>query len=191
MQIPVKIVLALCMALAAATLAGGCGSERVAVVTHDEDGDIDSRGQGGPDVDNDAIYHWAAVADPADARAVAALLRRYYAVAIKGDAATACTMIDRIVIDRLEEGSEEETRRAPNWAPRSASEACQRTMSATFAKRHRELVKDVTAFRVETVQQRGNHAVALIVSGPERILQVSVRREHGIWRMDTPLFTAQ
>ena len=171
-----------CAAIALATVGtSACGSagrssagKASAVSGHDADQDIDSRGQGGRyDTDNDATFGWGPLADAADRRAIVALVKRYYEAAAAGDGARACTMLDPLIAEEMIEQNRHST--------------CARIMSRMFQPRHRELVEDVAAFRITAVQLRGNRAVALTDFSPTRLLEVFVRRGHGVWRMDTPL----
>jgi hypothetical protein len=153
--------------------------------THDEDGDIDSLGQGGRyDNDNDAILGWGPPAGAVDRRAIVALVRRYYETAAAGDGAKACSMLDPLMVEAVKEGRNGGS--GPQSPPGST---CAQIMTSLFQRRHRELVEDVAAFRIAVVQQHGNRAMALTDFSPTRLWQVLVRRTHGVWRMDTPLYS--
>jgi len=53
---------------------------------------------------------------------------------------------------------------------------------------HQQLVEDVAAFRIIIVQQHENRAIVLTDFSPLRLWQVLVRRTHGAWRLNTPLY---
>ncbi len=172
--------LALAIAALGMTACGSAGTDSVAAKAttgHDADGDIDSLGQGGRyDTDNDATLLWGPAADSKDRQAVIALIRGYYAIAVAGDGVKACTMLSLPIREQVEEQGRHST--------------CARFLSKLFAQRHRELVEDVAAFRITTVQLRGSRAVALTDFSPTRVLQIFVHRTHGVWQMETPLYDA-
>jgi hypothetical protein len=141
----------------------------------DADGDIDTLGQGGRyDRDNDATFQWGPVASAADRRVVVALVKRYYAIAAAGDGAGACSLLDPLIVEMV---AEDESHRG-----------CAHNMDRLFARFHRQLVEDLGSFRVVVVQRRENTAAVLVDFAPTRLWQVFVRRTHGHWRLDTPLY---
>jgi len=180
-----------CMAVAIASFgatACGSGEERPAATAvpsgQDQDGDIDSLGQGGRyDTDNDAILTWGPPADAADRAAIVALLKRYYTAAAAGEGAKACTMLDPLIAETVEE--DRHAGRGPRL-PRGSM--CAQIMASMFQQRHRELVENLAAFLITAVQRRGNLAMALTDFSPTRVLQVLVRRDQGVWKMNTTLY---
>jgi len=181
--LPVCAALALPM-LGLSACGGSGGTRHAATVTtskrytaqgKDEDGDIDTLGQGGRyDKDNDATFQWGPPASAADRRVVVALVKRYYEIAAAGDGAKACAMLDPLIVEMV---AEQEPRHG-----------CAHNIEKLFAQRHRELVEDLSSFRVVTAQRRENRVAVLIDFAPTRLLQVFARRTHGVWRVDTPLY---
>jgi len=174
------------VALGLGACGGSGGTRHAATVTtsqsytargKDEDGDIDTLGQGGRyDKDNDATFQWGPPASAADRRAVVALIKRYYEIAAAGDGAKACSMLDPLIVEMVAEAE--------------PHHGCAHNIAKLFAQRHRQLVEDLSSFRVLTAQRRENRVAVLIDFAPTRLWQVYARRTHGAWRMDTPLFTA-
>lgn len=149
---------------------------------HDGDGDIDTLGRGPYDTDNDAVLGYGPPADTADRRAIIALIKRYYKVAAADDGAKACSMLDSLIVESIEEEHH------LGKGSRSLQGAtCAQIMSKLFAHRHRELVEDVAAFRITTVELRGNRGMVLAPFSPTREMQLLVHRQHGVWTMDAPL----
>ncbi len=152
---------------------------------HDGDEDIDRLTRSRYDVDNDAIPAFGPPAGPADRRSILALVKRYYAAAAARDGATACTMLDMQITEAL---LEEHSR---GHGPLSLQgHTCAQIMSRLFEHRHRELVEDVTGYRVLAVQVKHQSGYALVhfpAKHELRELQVLVRREHGVWLMNVPL----
>jgi hypothetical protein len=197
---PVGVLL--CAVALSVTAVTGCGSSRdessaalratgqgVTVprtpsgrVEHDEDGDIDTLGRGPYDSDNDANSKYGPPASVTERRAIVAFIHRYYAVALAGNGAAACSMLDPITAETLVE------RHRHGRGSRSLQgETCAQIMSKLFRLRHRELVEDVAAFRISVVDVRGNRGVALAPFAATREMQLIVHREHGAWSMEVPL----
>ncbi len=161
-----------CMAVAIASFgATACGStEERPVATavpsgQDQDGDIDSLGQGGRyDTDNDAILTWGPPADGADRAAIVALLKRYYTAAA-GEGARACTMLDPLIAETVEE--DRHAGRGPRL-PRGSM--CAQIMASMFEQRHRELVEHAQA------PTQSNVAVSSASSGFISVIPLSVGR---------------
>lgn len=169
------------------TACGSAHKDPAATPAHiqlDEDGDIDSRGQGGRyDTDNDATLTWGPTASAATRKAVLAVIKRYYELAKAGDGAAACTTLDPLMVEMIVEA-----RSGGGEAKSPPGSTCTQIMSSYFRERHRQLVEDLASFRPIVVQQHGNRALALMNFAANRQWQVLVRRKHGVWQMDTPLY---
>lgn len=183
-----------CCALALAVLClASCGSattntrtgvppKGVPLPPRDEDGDIDRFGAGPYDTDNDADPVFKQVTSAADHRAIVALIKRYYAVALEGDGAQACSMLDPLLVESLLE--EHERGRGP---PALRGKTCAQIATKTFAQSHRELVEENTSIDVLWVAVTGNLGTSLVRFGPYRELVLLTRRTDGVWRMDVLL----
>lgn len=148
----------------------------------DEDGDIDTLGNGPYDSDNDVVLTYGSPASPSERRAIEAALRRYYVVAAAGEGTRACSMLDPIAAELLLE----EHRRG-RGAPSLQGDTCGQILSKLFALHRRELREDMAAFRITTIRVRGNHAVVFAPFAPAREMELIARRTYGVWKMDVPL----
>jgi hypothetical protein len=151
----------------------------------DLDGDIDMLTKSSYDGDHDAIPDLGQPAGAADRRAIIALIGRYYASAAAGEGAKACPMLYALSAERFVE----EQRHPGNKSP-SLRGTCAQILSQLFKQRHHELVGDAAAHRVLAVRVQGNRGLALVRFGAPRELrelEVLVHREHGAWKMETPL----
>jgi hypothetical protein len=150
---------------------------------HDDDGDLDTFGAGPYDNDRDAaVPTFGPAAGTADRRAIVSLIRRYYEAAVIGDGARACSMLDPLVIETVLE--EHRRGKGPGWLQGST---CKQVMSKLFAQRHHELAEDVASFRVSVVQLHGRRGLVLLPFAVTREVEVIMRRDQGVWKMDVPL----
>lgn len=132
------------------------------------------------DPDNDRTPAFGRAASPADARAIGALIRHYYALAASGDGAGACRLVSALLIESLAETGGR-GRRVP------AATICARTASAQFRRAHREIVEDLTGVDFMQVRVRERRGLALVLFAGVRERLIPVRREGGAWRMSTLL----
>jgi hypothetical protein len=185
-------LLAVCCLLASATFVlMGCGGNTSA---HDPgsagvsspsnpgppdgDGDVDRYGQGRYDIDSDANPTFGPYATPAERQAVAAFIKRYYAIAATGNGAKACALLDPLVAEMVAQG------RNVGWGPSSLKGGtCPRVATEFFAQRRRELFEDVATLRVGWVQLQAKQAIALVHFGSKRERIVRLRRRYGVWQM--------
>jgi hypothetical protein len=117
-------------------------------------------------------------ADPADKTKITELVRRYYAAAADGDGISACTM--------LVPG---QARRVPADAGLLAfflrgSKSCSIALTRLFRHFHTSLIAPVV---VTAVQLNGNRALALLGSTTMHASYITMRRSHGVWRIELPL----
>lgn len=116
-------------------------------------------------------------ANAADKRAITALVKRYYAAALRGDGAGGCSMIDvglvkAIPLDYGKLGPSFLRRAAPN---------CPAVMSLYFKHEHRLLSREVPAMQVARVSVKGDQGVAIMRFGPLHERFITQLREHGRW----------
>jgi hypothetical protein len=150
------------------------------------DGDVDDAD--GRDEDNYRISHYGHVVSAAQERAIATLVRRYYAAGVAGDGATACSLIYPSLANSpsLGEAAEAAYPPAPGVPP-LRGESCARIMSSLFKEDHRRLAADIDGMEVTSMRVKGNKGVVLLGfrTTPER--QIPVRRRHARWKIDALL----
>ncbi len=190
----VRPLLAAALALSVLAPAGcGCGGESspappanassAKLPPSDGDDDIDSLGRGRYDTDNDANPTYGPPVRAGERPAIVSLIERYYRIAVAGDGAKACSLLDPLVAEAtLEE------HRPGNGPPALRGRTCAQVLSRIFARRHRELTKDVATMHVGWIQRQARQAVALLHFGPDRERVVRVHRaQGGGWRMYAPI----
>jgi len=116
-------------------------------------------------------------ANAADKSAITALVKRYYAAALKGDGAGGCSMIDVGLVKAipLDYG-----KLGPSFLRRAAHN-CPAVMSLYFKHEHRVLSREVPAMQVARVSVKGNQGVAIMRFGPLHERFITQLREHGRW----------
>jgi hypothetical protein len=148
----------------------------------DKDGDADKHV---PDGDDASIRDYGHAANADDRRAAIALLRRYYAAAVAGDLATACSLTDRTLarsgklIDTVAEDYA-----PPPGSPSLRGESCTRVMAAVTKERHEELAGDIETFVLTEMRVLGARALAIVGLRTTGERVVPLRREAGRWRVD-------
>jgi hypothetical protein len=159
-----------------ATRAGSVGSYFKNDGDHDTDDDR-SYGKEAPDDARAVLAEYGSEAGQADERAIAALVKSYYAAAAAGDGAKACSLLTRSLAATLAESS-----------GRSAGKGCAAPLSRLFEQQHTHLLADDVATMVVTaVHIKGNAGLAVL--GFRRAPEGStiVEREGGAWRINALL----
>jgi hypothetical protein len=149
-----------------------------------EDGDADSHEEyestydntNYHDGDDTSVLTYGHAAGAAEARAVAAVVKRYYAAAAVGDGATACSMI----LPTLAKAIPEDYARPTGPVYLRGGKTCRAVMSRLFKHFHDKLAGaiEVTGVRVE-----GNLALALLGSRTRPASEMSVERIGGAWKI--------
>jgi hypothetical protein len=142
-------------------------------------GDPDSDSDTYPGEPDDEHELFGRPAHAGDARAVAALVRRYYAAASRGDGATACRLVYLPVAESLLE----------EYGPQLGLSAptCASVVAALFRRMHKRLSAENAALRTVAVRVRLNRgAVRLGFGRAEPPRYMLVHRERGAWKMEMP-----
>jgi hypothetical protein len=163
-----------------ASLAGASARER------DGDGDNDALGVGSPhDPDNDAAPTYGSAADEVDARAIARLLRLYYAAAGAGDGRVACSLLQPTAVEALVE------QHGPGKGPRALrGSGCAQIASKLLRRHRRELTEGAAALTVPIVQMRGDRAWAVVDLGGAREYVALLHRADAGWKfVELPGYT--
>jgi hypothetical protein len=144
------------------------------------DGDRDND-VGAPydDTNNSAALDFGNPADSSDRRTITALVKRYYAAALAGDAARGCSMI----YSPLAEAAGEDYGLAGGPSYSLGAKTCQEVLAKTYAHFHAQLAAEVPKLTVTHVLLKEHHGVALLAFAglPER--EIPVTREGHIWRI--------
>jgi hypothetical protein len=142
-----------------------------------EDGELDSDSYPGtPDNDNNHVFGHAAGA--AEARAVSAVVERYYAAAARGDGALACSLM----YSTFAEAIAEDYGGAPGGSTNGGG--CAAAASSLFKRRHTELGADSATLRMAAVRIRHREGSALMsFHGGRPRYYLSLHLERGAWKV--------
>jgi hypothetical protein len=148
-------------------------------------GDGDADGSGSPEDDDDStVRDFGHPASTGDAKAVTALLERYYAAAAAGGGATGCSLMSPRLANESNLGEAAELAYPPAFStPLLHGKPCARILSVLFKEDHAQLAADSATVVVTGVRVDGRHGLALLGfrTTPER--QVPVEREGRAWKV--------
>lgn len=153
---------------------------RVMNARHDDDADFDNdskpASQGAFFDDDDAIVRdYGRPASAADARAITALVKRYYAASSRADGRRVCGLLFSLTAEAV-----------PEDYGRGAGPAFARgnTCSAVLSKYYRhEHAMVAGSVQVVAVRVEGKRALALIGSRTMPASSLPVRSEYGVWKL--------
>jgi hypothetical protein len=148
-----------------------------------QDNDNDDSGPFAGDDNNSSVREFGHSATPSDVRAIAALLKRYYATTFANDGAHACSMVMASFVKAvpLDYGV---------FGARylRGSKTCAAVLTRMFAHEHSRLVAEAPYLAVLDVRLQGKGALVLLGFGerhPER--EITVGREGSSWKMSALL----
>lgn len=146
---------------------------------HDRDEDDQTRV---PD-DHNPIPAGYVKAGPTDTRVIAALVKRYYAVALAGDGAKGCSMFSPTFVQAipLDYG-----KLGPAYL-RRARGTCPAVMSLLFRHEHRALSTEIPHMRIVRVAVDGAQGVVFLLFGRLHERSISVRQAGGAWTIASVL----
>lgn len=132
------------------------------------------------DPDNDLRLTLGRAADGAEEDEIAALIRRYYTLAVHERTAAACALVDPLLLESLSE-------RDASGHGGSPLSTCVRLARRLFRQRHREIVEDLPAIELVQVRVRERRGLVLARLAGVRERLIPVRRDGGVWKMNTML----
>ena len=145
-----------------------------------EDGDKDSDDGAYPahpgQDDQSFLATYGVRAPPAEARTIAALVRRYYAASLAGDGASTCELLDAGIATALA---------AQQGTAAHGTAACAASLSPLLAQQHQHLLaEEPTMMVVTSVYAKDNVGVAVLGfrNAPESIIVLA--REGHAWKID-------
>jgi hypothetical protein len=148
--------------------------------SHDNDADFDNdykkESKGYRDSDDSSVVAYGHATNPADWRAIAALVKRYYAAAAADDGATGCSLIYSTFAKAVPEDYGQGA--GPAY---SRGTTCPVVMSKTFEHFHSQLAGPVI---VTSVRVSGLEGRALLGSHTMVARYIRVKREHGTWKIN-------
>jgi hypothetical protein len=142
--------------------------------------DVESAHKTGENDNGPLFVSYGPRARTSDARAVTALVKRYYAAAAAGDGATACSLLAAGLITGVAAGQ--------GQSGQGARGACVASMSLTFRQQHQRLAaEDVATMLVTSVHVKGNLGLALLGFRTMPEGEIVVEREGHTWKIDALL----
>lgn len=157
------------------------------------DNDGDSPEQTAFDSDDYHSMHFGHAADPTDERAIAAIVKRYYAALASEDASTVCSLLLEVVAEGMpesERGAAGERLPTPGAAtaghrPAPGHTTCASAISGTLAESHRALLAEDRTLRVIGVRVRRRRASALLRFGSTVARHILLYKEGDAWKVGT------
>ena len=143
----------------------------------DQDNDRKNLEAGYRDLDDGVIVGYGRAASPAEARALTALFRRYYAAAAVSDGATACAMLEPAIARAVPADYGRQSAGPPYL--RTAT-TCPGVMSLLFKHFHGQVTAAIT---VTGVRIKGQEAYVLLGSRTIPAGYVTLRRGGSGWRV--------
>jgi hypothetical protein len=120
------------------------------------------------------------VATAADRPVVVALVRRYYAAALAGDGAKACSML----YSPFAHSVAEDYGQAPGPTYLRGAKTCSALMSGVFEHFHKRLVAEALVLRSRvTARLKGYQGSALLSVGRKIEFELPVRHELNAWKV--------
>jgi hypothetical protein len=117
-------------------------------------------------------------ASPADAAAIAGLVKTYYAASAAGEAARACSLLSTSLASGLAatEGG---------TGTQGSSAACAKGLAPQLEEQHARLLgEDPASMRVEAVYAKGDSALAVFAFKTAPESEIVLAREGGAWKID-------
>ena len=132
------------------------------------------------DTNNASSLDYGHAASAADAQAVTALVKRYYATALAGDGTKACSMITSSLAEAIVEDFGHGSA-GPSYLKTGTT--CPAVMTLLFKHEHSLLVPEFAHLQVTRVRLIGHRGLAILRFGtlPER--QIPVAREGHTWKI--------
>jgi hypothetical protein len=152
----------------------------------DKDNDTDASGGGPFDADDHAMLHFGHLANPAEWRAIAALMRRYFAAADAQDGAAACAMFAPALVRSTSTmlGGATDIARYLRGQP-----TCAGLMARMFAHYHREIAAHAARLSVSRVRVQLNEGLVGLSFGTLPEAELRVQRVGGVWKVENQLDT--
>jgi hypothetical protein len=135
------------------------------------------------DKDDKAIVYLGHEAGPTDRRSIIDIVNRYQKAAAAGDGATACSLI----YSPIAESVVEDYGRSPAGPPALRGKTCAVVMSKLFKQQHQQLTGYLAMLHITKVRIDGNQGLALLGLKTGAEPYMTVRHEHGVWKVGSLL----
>lgn len=168
--------------LGASLAACGCGSSQPhsAVTAHGSSSSAAvTESRTAPEAAN-PVLGFGHPASAADMRAIAAVVREYYAAAAADDGARLCSLLYSLFAESVADDYGHEP-----GPPALRGDSCRVVLTKLFRQRHRQQVAELAALRVTGARIQYHKGLALLSfgsAGPPSY--IAVKRERTVWKID-------
>jgi hypothetical protein len=146
----------------------------------DRDDDNDVGAAAGEDSNNRGLLAFGHPASPSERRAISALIKNYYAIALAGDGARGCSLL----YSTLAEAAVEDDAQPPGPPYMRGAKSCAEVLTLLFRHYHAQLTAEVPKLRVRQIRLREHSGFALLRFGALAERQISIGRERQTWKMN-------
>jgi hypothetical protein len=119
----------------------------------------------------------ARAATVASRRQIATLIKSYYASAVAGDGARACSLVYRSLARTF---SQDLGQGGPRYL--RGLRTCPKVLSKVFSDNHPQMAAYAAQLELREARVAGGLGIAVLASGQLPGRQIEVIREHGIWK---------
>lgn len=130
--------------------------------------------------DDEAVIDYGSAPSAADRKAIATLVKRYYAATSAADGAAICSLVYDVVAEGIPEDYEASTE--------AKGAGCAEVLAKVFARRHRQTARELGRLRVTRVRVEGIKGIAMVYVGKHPDQYFLVHRQGPAWKMQT-IFT--
>jgi hypothetical protein len=148
----------------------------------DKDNDVEAPDD---DTNNNSVLDFGHAANAADRQAITTLVKRYYAAALAGDGAQACSMIYSTFAEAI---PEDYGQSPPGPSYLKGGTTCPAVMVLLFKHFHSQLAVQVPLLEVSRVRLKEHQGLAVLRFGkmPERQIDVGREGQHA-WKVEALL----
>jgi hypothetical protein len=146
----------------------------------DRDKDADNPTRSYFDKDDNDILAYGQNATTSDTRAMAAVVRRYYAAAVKDDGAGGCSAIYSLVAESIPEDYGQ-----PPGPPSLSGKTCAVVMTKMFKQNSRQFGPDPARSRIIAARVLGNRGYAVLGAHTRPERYILMHREFGTWKVQS------
>lgn len=145
----------------------------------DKDNDADNTGRTRYDSDDSTVLDFGHAASRADRTAIAALIKRYYAISATENGAGACSMLYSTYAEALPE----DYGTSPPGPAYARGATCAAVMNRVLEHFHSQIVARLPKLKVIRVRIKARQGVAVLSFGALSEREMHVVREGHIWKM--------
>jgi hypothetical protein len=131
--------------------------------------------------DDEPVIDFGKAASPGDTRAIATLVKRFYAATSAANGSAICSLIYNVVAESIVEDYEN--------SPEAKGRTCAEIMGKVFAKQHHQIARDRSKLRVTRVRVEGDKGIVIVYLGKHPEPYFLVHRQGAEWKMQRMFIT--